>query len=77
MDKDNAEYNDGLADFGTSPAPEGEEEEAEGTKAETEETMEQAEKEEAEKGEPETPAADTEYHVVTEANVEQSLTLDA
>ena len=44
---------------------------------ETDEPMEQAEKEEAEKEEPETPAANPEYHMVTEANVEQSPTINA
>ncbi len=72
-----AEYNDGLPDFGTSPAPKGEEEETGETKTETDENMEQATKDEAEKEEPEPPAANPEYVMVPEANVEQSPTIIA
>ena len=39
--------------------------------------MEQATKDEAEKEEPETPAANPEYVMVPEANVEQSPTINA
>ena len=69
------EHNDGLADFG-SPSAEAKEE-TEETKAETDENMEQAEKDEAEKEEPEPPAANPEYVMVPEANVEQSPTINA
>ena len=71
------EHDDGLVDFGSSPAPEGEEEETGETKVETDENMEQAQKDEAEKEEPEPPAANPEYVMVPEANVEQSPTINA
>ena len=66
----NDEYNDGLPDFGASPAPKGEEEETGETKTKTDENMEQATKDEAEKEEPETPAANPDYLVVTGATTE-------
>ena len=66
----NAEYNDGLPDFGTSPGPKGEEEETGETKTETDENMEQATKDEAEKEEPETPVANPDYVMVREATAE-------
>jgi hypothetical protein len=68
----NDEYNDGLPDFGASPAPKGEEEETGETKTKTDENMEQATKDEAEKEEPEPPATNPEYVMVPEATVDQS-----
>ena len=59
---DNGEHDDGLVDFG-SPAEE--------VKMETEEHTEQGEVDESA-----TPATSSEYHMVTEANAEQSLTID-
>ena len=58
----NNEHDDGLVDFG-SPAEE--------VKMETEEPTEQGEVEESA-----TPAASSEYHMVTEANVEQNTIID-
>ena len=62
---DNGEHDDGLVDFG-SPADNAEE-----NKMETEEPTEQGEVEESA-----TPAASSEYHMVTEANVVQNTILD-
>ena len=75
----NEEYNDGLPDFGASPAPKGDEDETGETKTKTDENMEQATKDEAEKEEPGTLAANPEYVVVTGASTEATAeaTVDA
>ena len=64
----NGEHDDGLVDFG-SPSAEAKEETGE-TKTQTDENMEQATKDEAEKEEPETPATNPDYLMVTGATTE-------